>query len=460
MRIRGTSRVISAAALLVLVAVACTEMTPTVTPALPLPSLAPPTDTPIPVSSPSPAVVTPVQTATLLAPNQPTDSPVSSTPTPVIPRACPPPGDPDFPERPASFDDYPQVLAEFLSAGGSAVELERLLREWGAIADGAGEVRALDMTGDMDAETVVALIDPIPGVDLPWPPGDLLIYQCQTGAVEPVYRGRLAVREGSMDPEEAADLQFALERVEDVNNTGRADVVFVASSCGAHTCWDRLFVVEWDGTGFVNRVSDMAEYAYPTFTINESQILVDVGGIGSAGAGLQRSYQEIWVWDGKQFALAEQVVGPPTALVHYVHDGDAALTKGDYGGAIGHYEQVLEDASLPVGLFLENEEQAAAVLKAYARFKSNVAYAASGDYRGAQSQFDLLTAEHPQGTPGFPYVFLAQVFGSEFTANYDTAAACAAVTAIAEDDPTFVERLYAGYANPEYEAADLCRVGE
>lgn len=373
-------------------------------------------------------------------------------PTPVIPSACPPPGDPTPLRRPASFGDYPQALAAYLSQGGSAQGLERLLRDWGAITDAAGEVRSTDITGDIDSEIVVALMDPAPEFDLPWPSGDVFIFQCQDGVVVPAYQGRLAT---GQDP---SDLQFTLYKVEDVNDTGRADVVFGTSSCGAHTCWNRLYVVEWDGAAFVNRVPDMLDYPFATFTVGDGQILVDVAGIGSAGAGYQRSYQEIWRWDAVQFANTEQIVGPPTALVHYVHDGDDALVGGDYGEAINHYQTALDDISLPAGLFLETEEQGMAIVRAYARFKLVVAYAASGDRDSAQSQHSLLMAEYPEGTPGSPYALIGQAFWHDFSANGVPRLACAAAVAVAEDDPTLAERLYAGYANPEYEPADLCRL--
>jgi hypothetical protein len=330
--------------------------------------------------------------------------------------------------------------------------MERLLREWGAITDELGTVRSLDMTGDQDPEVVVALVDPTPEVELPWPLGDVLILQCKAGAVVPAYRGR-----GVLD-QDPADLQFRLEKVEDVNGTGRADMVYGTSMCGAHTCWDRLYIVEWDGTGFVNRIADMADYPYATFSVEDGQVVVQVGGIGSAGAGYQRSYREVWRWDGRRYAVTEQSVGPPTALIHYVHDGDDALARGDYGEAMGHYEAVLAETDLPAGLALESEEQGMAILKAYALFKLMVAYAASGDGWGGQAQYDTLVAKHPEGTPGYPYTLVGRAFWSDFVATDNPRSACAAAVTMAEGDPTLAERLYAGYANREYEPGDLCKL--
>jgi hypothetical protein len=309
------------------------------------------------------------------------------------------------------------------------------------------------MTGDIDSEIVIAIIDPMSEANLPWTPGDVLIFRCRAGAVAPAFAGRLAI-DG-----DAVDLQFSLEMVEDVNATGRADVVYTVNGCGAHTCWGRLYIVEWDGVGFVNRIPEMKDSASPTFTVQDRRVVVDIGGIGSAGAGHQRSQQEIWEWDGRQFSLSEQITGPPTAVVHYLHDADEALARGDYGEAIGYYEQVQEETRLPAGLFLETEEQSLVVMRAYARFKLIVAYAVSGDLWRAQKQYDALLAEHPGGTPGSPYVILGEVFWSEFLTDEAPAAACAAAVVIGESNPTLAEQLYAGYANPEYEAADLCKIG-
>jgi hypothetical protein len=99
-----------------------------------------------------------------------------------------------------------------------------------------------------------------------------------------------------------------------------------------------------------------------------------------------------------------------------------------------------------------------AVVRAYARFKLVVAFAATGDSGDARSQYDLLLAEHPQDTPGHAYTLLGQTFWDAFAAGETLRSACAAAVTLAESTPTLAEQLYAGYANPAYEPADLCRV--
>jgi hypothetical protein len=443
-------RPIIALTLLLLAALACNRSEAVVTSVPSMPTLAPstPTSTTEPKATPTlaPSPTPPSPTAT------PSPSP-SSTATPVIAAACPPTGNPTPPERPGSFAQYADILTSYLSAGAGPDQLERLLKDWGAITEGAGAVRSRDLTGDNEPEIVVNLIDPAPEFDLPWPVGDLLIFKCQAGAQQLAYQGRATV-----DQDMSADLQFKLLQVEDVNITGRADVVYITSSCGAHTCNDQLYILEWDGNGFVNRIPAISAHPSATFSITERQVIVDVGGIGSAGAGLQRTYQEVWQWDGREYVLTDEIVGPPTALIHYVHDGDSALARGEYSEAFDHYQAALGDTSLPSGLFWQDEAQSQETIRAYVRFKLVVAYAASGNTQEAQTQFDLLGTEYPQGSVGYPYAQMGQAFWREYETSGVPRLACAAAVSIAEADPSLAERLYAGYANPEYTPQDLCRL--
>lgn len=414
------------------------------------------TPTSIPTMSP-PATLTSIPTplATTTPTPPPTPSPTATpnvTETPIIPSACPPPGNPGMPARPDTFDDYPEVLADYLSQGSSAEGLENLLRTWEAIREDAGEVQALDLTGDRDAEIVVSLIDPLPEFDLPWPSGDLFIFQCQAGGMILAYRGRY------VGDEVLYETHFGLQKIADVNDTGLPDVVYTTSTCGAHTCWDQIYVVEWDGQSFLNRVPALETYPYPSFTVEHGRILVQSGGIGSAGAGVQRGYDEIWSWNGQVFTHTETIIGPPLVLVHYAHDGDESLARGDYVGAIEHYQRAIDDASMSSGLFFESEEQGVPIVRAYARFKLAAAYAAAGDEVDAETQYNLLLVEHPEGTPGYPFASLAQAFWLAFSRDGDPKAACAAAVAVAETDPTPADMLYAGYGNPDYEPADLCRL--
>jgi hypothetical protein len=400
---------------------------------------------------------TPLPTDTPVPP--PTDTPVPSpTPTEVRPASCPRLRKPDAPPQPALLADYPAVLGEYLNAGASVERLENLLHEWGAIAVGAGDVVSVDLTGDGVDEIVVALTDPSPeGQGLPWSAGDVLVYRCEAKAMILAYQGYdpLAARE---DEDGGEPVSYHLQPAEDAIGNGVADLIYLTRSCGAHTCFDQIHVVDWDGGAFVERTPDIPAYPYPTFHIGRGQITVKSAGIGSAGAGIQRTHEEVWSWNGTQFVLTSATEGPPRARVHYLHDGDAALARGDYPAAAEAYREAVENTYLETGLFLDDEEMARAVVEGYARFKLVVAFAAAGDRAGAEERYNELVAAHPPGSLGSRYTGLGEVFWNTYGASGDAWAACGAVAAEVEMDPTPAERLYAGYANPEYGAEDLCRL--
>jgi hypothetical protein len=397
-----------------------------------------------PASVSTPQATTP--TATITPPQAPTPARTLEAEAP-----CPPPGNPPAPPRPAFIEEYPAALAAYLSEGAGATEVESLLREWEAVTHDSGSVESLDMTGDRDDELVVFLVDPSPkaGV-IQWPPGEVLIFQCEAGKVVPAFLGR------SADDEDWDWFTFQRQKLEDVNDNGLADLVYVGRTCGAHTCFDRLYVIEWDGAAFVNRALSMEAYPYPTFMVGQGQIHVDVGGIGSAGAGIQRSVQEVWTWDGVQYAFSEETVGPPLTLIQYTHDGDDALARGSYAEAIEHYLLALDTVDMDSGLFLGSEEDGLAVIQAYTLFKLVVSHAAAGDVASAETYFDRLLAGHLGGTLGHVYVRLAEAFWNDFMANGDAVRACQEAVAVAEVEPLSTGLLYAGYANPEYTPARLC----
>jgi hypothetical protein len=345
------------------------------------------------------------------------------------------------------------VLAAYLSEGAGAPEVESLLREWEAVTHDSGSVESLDMTGDRDAELVVFLVDPSPeGGVIQWPAGEVLIFQCEGGKVVPAFLGRFA------DDEDWDWFSFHRQKLEDVNDNGLADLVYVSRTCGAHTCFDRLYVIEWDGESFINQVPIMEAYPFPTFMVGRGQVHVDIGGIGSAGAGIQRSHEEVWTWDGGRYVLSEEIIGEPLVLVQYVHDGDEALARGDYAEAIEHYLQALDTVDMDSGLFLGSEEDGLAVIQAYTMFKLVVSHAAAGDVASAETYYERLLADHQGGTLGHVYVQLAEAFWNDFAASGNAATGCQEAVAVAEVEPLSTDLLYAGYANPEYTPARLCEL--
>lgn len=307
------------------------------------------------------------------------------------------------------------------------------------------------MTGDTDSETVVLLVDPSPDAgSAAGPAGDVLVFQCQAGVVTLAFQGR------EQADEDWDWFSFEFHSIADVNQSGLDDLVYLTRTCGAHTCFEQLHIVEWDGRGYVNLAASMEAYPFPAFALGGGKVVIDAGGIGSAGAGTQRSHREAWAWDGESYVLSEAVVGPPAALIHFMHDGDEALARGNYEEAIEQY-RTMRASSLGSGLvFVDDVQQELAIVGAYNGFKLVVAHAAAGDEASAESEYNRLRSEHLPGTDGHPFVVMAGAFWSVLEAEGDAVAACSAAVVIAESDASIAERLYAGYANPEYTPEELC----
>jgi hypothetical protein len=368
----------------------------------------------------------------------PTHSP---TPRPTL---TPFPSPTAFP-RP-SFDDYPQFIADFLNTSGDLATLEQILRDWQAITDNVGSIEVRNW--DREQLVIVQVLRPVREED--GLPNRLMIFRLVDGSVTGVFDSESMDRHGHSIQEVPAP--------GDTNVNRQPDVTFVGRFCGAHTCYDSLHIVEWDGQAFVDLIEGNLSMPYPTYVIDWGQITAVTGHILSAGAGEPRAYTEIWQWNGSVFTVTEKVLGLPTVRMHLIHDADAALERGDSGGAIELYEQAIRDQALSSEMFYGDEDFGTTVIRAYARFKLVVAYAAAGQTDEALTNYEQLIDENPSDTVGYVYVALGQAFWNSYLNNGDVHAACAAAISVAEANPKAMEQLYIGYQNPWYEAADICRI--
>jgi hypothetical protein len=190
------------------------------------------------------------------------------------------------------------------------------------------------------------------------------------------------------------------------------------------------------------------------------EIVQHVGMIGSAGAGVQRTFDETYAWNGTQYALKTRVVTSPQYPIHYLNDADNAMDKGDYGAAIPLYQKVIDDPN-PL-TFLSQDE--APALKAYARYRLMLAYALGGDAAKAQAAHDELAGQFagaPSEAPGASFAHFADLFWDAYQAAKDVKAGCAAVIAQAASTPATFELLNNfGYANRFYTPEDMCPSGQ
>ncbi len=353
---------------------------------------------------------------------------------------------PPITSTPPAFEDYPRFIANFLESGGDVTTLESLLRDWNAITEELGgiEVRHRE-AGDL----VVVHVGrpPTQGVILT---DRLMLFLLKGQKVLGIFDSDKLIRFGYV---------LAILHGWEIAPSRLTAVAFTDRFCGAHTCYEKLHVVGWNGQDFAELLDGELQMPYPQYLIDVGQITAVSGHIQSAGAGPGRAYTEIWQWNGSVFTVTQRILGPPTVRMHLKHDADLELERGNLDRAIALYQQAIEDKALFSGIFFySHEDDGEKIIKAYAGFKLMVAYAAQGQGDKAKTQYDHLMAGNPPGTNGYLSALLGQAFWDSYSKTGDVNAACAAAISIAEADRKVAEQVYIGYANRVYENADICRV--
>jgi len=387
-----------------------------------------------PTSAPVPSTLTePASRSTATpspSPPMPTLPPVPSATT----SPCPAIQDLAPPERTGDPDVVADALEVYLDQGGDPDRVplepqESLLRG--------------DLTGDGGAETVFYLIDP-ESPQIP-PTGRLVIFTCRAGGVDRLYQ---------YTPGEWYGLE--LIAVVDLTTDGVADLIFSDVSCGAHTCWHTPHVWSWAGSDFVNHVTGALQFPYPVFEVEGGALVVVSGGIGSVGAGPQRPLMTTLSWVGDAITVTDEISAPPVYRYHALVDGDRAFAGGDLAVAQSLYQRVLQDETLTAwGAYLTPEEEQQ-WLRALGRWRLLILYATQGLDADAEAQHAALTVDPQPGVPGYPLVALAERFWRSYRRDGDAEAACRYATDT-DEAPAVVDFLNGfGYANPLFEADDLC----
>jgi hypothetical protein len=383
---------------------------------------------------------TPTSTATLVP-----------TPTLIPLPECVEP-QPHAPLAEFEFSAYPQAVLGYLNTGASLADLAADLQALG-IGNHPVAFQQADMNGDGAADLMVALVDP--QMEGYVSRGSLSIYICQDRQYVMSYS------ELSQEPNNAPEIIH----VRDLNDDGAVDVIVSQSSCGAHTCFEDVRILSWNGAGMINRVQGSTiEIPFPNVQITDYDRdriydLEVVGmGFGSAGAGPQREVTETWKYDqasGLWFSTG-RAGAASNYRIHMVHDADDAMKRGEFQVAILLFEEAYNDPAL---LDWGDPVSEQLTIGGYARFKTVVAHAMLGDIALAREFLNQMKAFFPQNVPQFAYVQMAEIFLNSFESSGQQAA-CIAVQDYANQNAEIVLRPLGpavfGYANREYTAVDMC----
>ena len=387
-----------------------------------------PTSVPVPSTLTEPASIS---TATPSpSPPMPTLPPVPSPTT----NPCPATQDLVPPVRTGGLDAVADALKAYLDQGGDPDRV--LLEPQESLLRG-------DLTGDGSAEMVFGLIDPeSPQIPLE---GRLVIFTCRAGGVERLYQYAPGDWHG-----------LELIAVADLTADGVADLVFSDVSCGAHTCWHTPYVWSWAGSDFVNNVTGPLQFPYPVFEVQGGALVVVSGGVGSVGAGPQRPLTTTLSWVGDAITVTGEISAPPAYRYHALVDGDAAFAVGDLAAAQSLYQRVLQDETLTAWGAYATPEEEQQWLRALGRWRLLILNATQGLDADAEAQHAALTADPQPGVPGYPLVAPAERFWRSYQRDGDAEAACR--YAVDTDEALAVLDFLNGfgYANPLFEADDLC----
>lgn len=355
------------------------------------------------------------------------------------------------------FDGYPQAIRAYLSQGGTTANLLTILRNASSINDKWGGVLSIDLSGDGELETIVSIIDPFSADQASGPSGMLLIYGCEDRQVTLWYSN-------------VAPRPNPLPRIMQTGNFIAAphgnQIAVQTESCGAHTCYERLDVLGWDGQAIVSLLAEPLELPSGQYQLVQAdadapiEIQAQKGVIGSIGAGPQRTEKQLWDWNGAQYVKVKSELSPVEYRIHAIYEADDAFNAGDYQKAIDWYSRALTDDTLKDWLTEAGYANAhdGDTLKAYARFRLLLIGLLRGD-ANASDQLNVLTTEYPEGSPVHQTQQMAQLLWDKYQATKSWTETCAAVNAFANDQYQIIDDLgLFGYANRMYTSDDMCPI--
>lgn len=395
-----------------------------------------PTETPLP---PTPTVLLPA----------PTESPV---PTKALPTATVEP----LLAPPESFDEAPNWLAGAVADQWDVVLIQEVLRDGGYLLDESDWLE-IDLSGDGVNEWVVMMVDAtMEQIPVSGPPGVMLIADVLSGEV-------------SYHTASNSFLVPELLQVEDFTGDGVLDLLYQYQTCGAHTCYHEFYILSYHdaqiGQQFLSngRLNAPVSMDSASWLIEDrtqdgiSDLVLEGGLIGSAGAGPQRAQTAVYAWNGRAVSLFEATYDAANIRYFTLLDANDAFVLGNYDRALELYEDAalsieLQDSNWSNGDASRADEQSG--IKRYAGFRLLLIHLWRDEIEPAQVWFEWLAAEYPS----HPMTQAAQLLYDEYIESKNVSAGCTLVNEYIQS----VEDITAplddmGYANPVLTGELLCR---
>lgn len=283
------------------------------------------------------------------------------------------------------------------------------------------------------------------------------------------------------DVPELAGVAPTVVEVADMTGDDNPEVVTVAVTCGAHTCYHNYDILSTHH-GELASILDVSSpetepatdeetlllplIAIPTVDSEEvidanedglDDLVLHGGIIGSAGAGIHRAYTEVWVWDGEAITLESRTFDETDYRHHRLYDANLAFDEGDYGLAAVLYEQIVVDERLEdvQPILAGTAEDTRRAARQFAAFRLAMLPLFRGDVTEATRWRNWLNDTYP----AVPIAEAATLLVTTWEGNGNNLpAACAVVTDSLQSqaEPPTGPLMDLGYANPMLTAEDVC----
>jgi hypothetical protein len=184
------------------------------------------------------------------------------------------------------------VILDHLNRGGSPEKAIQAVTE-----ARQGTIERMDLTGDGTPELVLHMFY-------------FVVYQCEQGQYIQVLR---VSPENIMSP--------PMVHIRDLNANGTPELIVTTMFLGAHDGTLSMYVYEWDGQAFTNRLPEAIDHPLGERAVvymengaahmyNGVLHFEDVDGNGTIeirlhGGGIDFYEHTLWMWNGKEFALIE-----------------------------------------------------------------------------------------------------------------------------------------------------------